>query len=144
MRKFLIFGFVAALTGCSTLPSLNFAHNEPQPAPAIPVFFQPYSAALDAPALHTIGIVAQAAAAFARTYAPNARVIITGAADNVGSPQANKLLSETRAQIVADQLVADGISRHRIKQRGLGTVPNLAPPGQPAQSARRVLIQLQS
>ena len=139
MRKFLIFGFVAALTGCSTLPSLNFAHNEPQPAPAIPVFFQPYSAALDAPALHTIGIVAQAAAA-----APNARVIITGAADNVGSPQANKLLSETRAQIVADQLVADGISRHRIKQRGLGTVPNLAPPGQPAQSARRVLIQLQS
>jgi outer membrane protein OmpA-like peptidoglycan-associated protein len=138
MKKFLTISMLCGLTGCASIGSLPFMGPPPVTSPATPVFFQPLSAALDAPALSTISSVAKAA-----NNQPDARIIVTGAADNVGSAQANKYLSEARAQMVADALAADGISSARIRIRGVGTAPSPAAPGMPAQSARRVLIQLQ-
>jgi outer membrane protein OmpA-like peptidoglycan-associated protein len=122
---------LAALAGCATPTT---------PAdlpPAVPVFFQSWSAALDASALNAIATAASVAKAN-----PTDDVLVTGAADSVGSSQANIYISQTRAQVVADQLVADGVSRDRIKTKGAGEVPTMAPNGSPAQIGRRVLIQV--
>jgi outer membrane protein OmpA-like peptidoglycan-associated protein len=108
-------------------------------APATPVFFQPFSAALDESAMTTIATTAKAAEA-----RPDATVIVTGAADSVGSSLANQYLSETRAQVVADALVADGVAPSRIHTRATGIASAPGPVGAPAQSARRVLIQIVS
>lgn len=130
-----IFGMIllAGLAGCAA----NAAPKGPLP-PAVPVFFQPWSAALDNNALNAIAQAAQGAKAM-----PSADVLVTGAADSTGSAQANRYLSETRAQVVADQLAADGVEASRIKVQGVGVVPTAGVPnGSPAQFARRVLIQV--
>ncbi len=133
MKKLLIVSMLAGLGGCASMD----APSGPPP-PATPVFFQPFSAALDQPALNTIAAVAKAANA-----QPDAPVTVIGAADSVGSELANKYLSETRAQVVADQLVADGVAQERLRihARGLIQSANVAP-GAPAQVARRVLIEV--
>ena len=51
-----------------------------------------------------------AAAAKAALADPAAPVVVTGAADTVGSALANKYMSEARAQVVSDALVADGVA----------------------------------
>jgi outer membrane protein OmpA-like peptidoglycan-associated protein len=130
MKKFLTISLLCSLAGCVSSP--------PLPAgPATPVFFQSFSAALDESALTAI-----AAAAKAANQQPDARVTVTGAADSVGSVPANKYLSETRAQVVADALVSDGVSADRIHILGVGITPAPGPAGTPAQSARRVLVQI--
>lgn len=131
MKRFLCMTVLAALAGCAT----------PQPQaplpPAVPVFFQQWSAALDSSALNAIASAAQVAQAN-----PTQDVLVTGAADSVGSVKANVYLSETRAQVVSDQLVADGVAQDRIKIKADGVVPSMVPNGTPAQIARRVLIQV--
>ena len=67
---------------------------------------------------------------------------VTGAADSVGSSKANKDLSQTRAQVVADALVSDGVAPGRIHTRAIGIAPSHAAYGTPAQYARRALIQV--
>lgn len=131
MKRILCLSALLALAGCAT-PA-------PQGAlpPAVPVFFQPWSAALDQSALNAIATAAQVAKAN-----PTEDVVVTGAADSVGSAQANVYISETRAQMVADQLVTDGVNRDRIKIKAQGTVPSMVPSGTAAQFARRVLIQV--
>jgi len=103
-----------------------------------PVFFQPWSAAIDAAASQTIAAAARAALAD-----PAAPVSVTGAADTVGSALANKYMSETRAQVIADALVADGVAASRIEVRATGatSAPGVAPASY-AQFSRRVLIQV--
>ena len=127
MKLILTIAALAALTGCATTP--------PSPLRTTPVFFQPWSAALDANALSAIAIAAQTAQA-----EPQARVEVTGAADSVGGDKANRYISEARAQMVADQLETDGVAPGRIAVRGAGVVHDLAPIGTPSQFARRVLI----
>jgi outer membrane protein OmpA-like peptidoglycan-associated protein len=105
--------------------------------PAVPVFFQPWSAALDASALKAIATAAKVA-----KDNPTEDVLVTGAADSVGSKQANIYMSETRAQVVADQLVVDGVSQDRIRTKADGIVPSPTPTGTYSQFARRVLIQV--
>ncbi|MGE4481647.1 OmpA family protein [Acidocella sp.] len=108
------------------------------PPPATPVFFQPFSAALDQPALNAISTAAKAANA-----QPGAAVVVIGAADSVGSKLANKYLSETRAQVVADQLAADGVAQERLHIHATGMIaPSHDAPGTPVQGDRRVLIQI--
>jgi outer membrane protein OmpA-like peptidoglycan-associated protein len=97
------------------------------------VFFQEWSAAFDDSALRVIA----EAARWAKSH-PDARIDVTGAADLTGSKQANTLLSNLRAQVVADQLAADGADSHRIKRMGLGSVDYALS----AQESRRVVISV--
>ena len=49
---------------------------------------------------------------------------ISGHTDNIGTDQANLLLSSNRAKAVADYLFSKGISKNRIKSVGKGkTMP---------------------
>jgi len=132
MKRILSIAVLAALAGCATAPQ------GPLP-PATPVFFEPWSAALDDHALSAIAMAAQNAKA-----TPGTELVVTGAADSTGSSTANRYISETRAQVVADQLVADGLDRADIKVRGVGVVAAPAQNSTPAQYARRVLIQLEN
>jgi outer membrane protein OmpA-like peptidoglycan-associated protein len=108
------------------------------PASSYPVFFQPWSAAIDANASSTIAIAAKTAVAN-----PTYPVVVTGSADTVGGEAANKDMALTRAQVVADALAADGVSASRIAIVSTGSIssPGTAP-GSFAQFSRRVLIQV--
>jgi outer membrane protein OmpA-like peptidoglycan-associated protein len=133
MKRILSISVLAATLASYAMP----ATAQQSPPPAVPVFFQPWSAALDGHALSAISSAAKVANAN-----PGDDVLVTGAADSVGSAQANVYMSETRAQVVADQLVVDGVKEDRIKIKGVGIVPSMAPVGTPAQFSRRVLIQV--
>ena len=132
MKRLVAILTMAGLCGCA-------AFGPPaSTAPATPVFFSPFSADLDDSALSAIQSAAKQAIA-----QPDAPVYVTGAADSVGSKRANKYLSETRAQVVADQLAADGVDESRILVKGVGMLtPKFVPTGTPTQGARRVLIQV--
>jgi outer membrane protein OmpA-like peptidoglycan-associated protein len=134
MKKILLISLLSVLSGCT---SPGYMDATAVNAPATPIFFQPFSAALDESALTMIANTAKAANA-----QPDANVYVTGAADSVGSALANEYLSETRAQVVADALVADGVAPSRIRMRAVGITSAPVPDGTPAQSARRVLIQI--
>jgi outer membrane protein OmpA-like peptidoglycan-associated protein len=130
MKKILFLTMLAGIAGCTEAPQITSS--------AIPVFFQPFSAALDEPALSTI-----AGAAKTANTQPNAPVIVVGAADSVGSELANKYLSQTRAQVVADQLVTDGVAQSRLRIHGRGIIqPTDGATGTSVQAARRVLIAI--
>ena len=130
MKRILGIAMLAALSSCATQPQ------GPLP-PAVPVFFEPWSAALDDHALSAIAAAAQQAKA-----SPGLEVVVTGAADSTGSSTANRYISKTRAQVVADQLTADGVDPADIKVIGVGTVAAPTQNSTPAQYARRVLIQV--
>jgi outer membrane protein OmpA-like peptidoglycan-associated protein len=51
---------------------------------------------------------------------PRTTMQITGNTDSRGSEQSNDELSRRRAQAVADELIADGVSASRITTRGVG------------------------
>jgi OOP family OmpA-OmpF porin len=57
----------------------------------------------------------------------NARVEISGHTDNVGNPQANKTLSEKRAQACRNYIVSKGIDKKRLDAVGFGDEHPLAP-----------------
>jgi outer membrane protein OmpA-like peptidoglycan-associated protein len=99
MRRFacLLLVMVAACT--TTAP----------PPHKILVFFQEWSAAIDKPAAGAITEAAQ----WAKDHPADA-IKVTGYADPTGSAAANDYMSRTRAQVVADQLVTDGVDRSRI------------------------------
>jgi outer membrane protein OmpA-like peptidoglycan-associated protein len=97
------------------------------------VFFQEWSAALDDSAQSVIS----QAADYAKSH-PGYVARVNGFASTVGSRQANILLADLRAQIVADQMVSDGLAAGRIRQRGRGPVPFALT----AQESRRVEISV--
>lgn len=142
MRHWLIISLLAGvagpLAGCAGMMQSGEAPPPIPTTPDTPVFFQEWSSALDSSALSTIAIAAKAA-----NKLPAAPIIVTGAADTIGSGKANGYLSLTRAQVVADQLVADGVNNDRITVKAVGEV---AAPGtadtMPAQFSRRVLIRI--
>jgi hypothetical protein len=85
------------------------------------------------PAAPALRVVAQAAQ---RTNAdPAARVEVSGYTDSAGSPQADVLLSQQRAQAVADALVASGVAADRLVRKGQGQTG-----GNPGIASRRVEI----
>jgi outer membrane protein OmpA-like peptidoglycan-associated protein len=122
VRRFLAFGLLA-LTSCSLFQS--------QPS-AYVVFFEERSAALDAPARKAI-----AEAATLAKDDPTAAVSLTGYTDSAGSPQADVVLSQQRAQAVADALVADGVERSRLIRQGRGQTGT-----EPGLMSRRVEIRI--
>jgi len=102
-----------------------------QQSPTYVVYFQEWSAAFDNPALSVIA----EAAGWAKTH-PDMIVQVVGSADPTGSRAANILLSELRAQVVVDQLAADGVNSQRIAQTGQGSVQFALT----AQESRRVTV----
>jgi OmpA-OmpF porin, OOP family len=54
------------------------------------------------------------------TQHPDMQIEIRGHADNIGSKEFNLTLSERRAKVVRDYLVANGIKADRLDVRGLG------------------------
>jgi cytochrome c oxidase subunit 2 len=79
------------------------------PPHRVVVFFKEWSAAIDPPATGAITEAAQ----WAKDHPADA-ITVTGYADTTGSATANDYMSRTRAQVVADQLVTDGVDRSRI------------------------------
>jgi len=105
----------------------------PSPPHKALVFFQEWSAAIDPPAANAISEAAQ----WANDH-PGAVVKVTGYADPTGSAAANDYMSRTRAQVVADQLVADGVDRSRIVLGAQGATGFM----QTSQESRRVEIAI--
>lgn len=99
------------------------------------VFFQTWSADLDESALRSIRSVATVA----RLH-PNYQIWVEGYADLTGSVAANKLISETRAQVVADTLLKEGVSAGQIRQLSFGQVGT----AQHSQESRRVVLITES
>jgi outer membrane protein OmpA-like peptidoglycan-associated protein len=79
------------------------------------VFFEGSSAALDAPAQTMISTAAKWA-----DEHPDEVVTVAGFADPEGSPQVKVAISRIRAQVVADQLLRDGVARTRIRMTAQG------------------------
>lgn len=113
--------------------SLMIGAAGPQPTGDVhaPVFFRTWSANLDPAALtaikHVAGVLRQS---------PSDAVQVVGYADLDGSATANRLLSETRAQVVTDRLLLDGVEAARIHQQGSGATGT----DQHAQESRRVIL----
>lgn len=103
------------------------------PAQKFVVFFQEWSARLDDSALAVIS----RAGDYAKVN-PGVAVHVEGFADPTGSRKANALLTDLRAQVVMDQLQADGVPAVRIQGRGHGAVHFALS----SQESRRVEISL--
>ena len=54
------------------------------------------------------------------THRPSARLRVAGHTDNVGNPQRNQTLSESRARAVREYLISNGIDDGRIEAVGFG------------------------
>jgi outer membrane protein OmpA-like peptidoglycan-associated protein len=126
MRHITVLALLCALGAC--------AAPEPE-GQRYAVFFQEWSASLDDGGSAT---VAQAAT-WANAH-PGTEVHVLGYADPEGSPQANRDLSRTRAQVVADGLATDGVAPQRIRIDGRGSVAYAFD----SQESRRVTISLGS
>ena len=130
-RRLPLLALVLGFAGCSLL------HLGPPGAEGqkYVIFFQPFSANLDDAAQGAL----KAASASALDH-PSVPVYVAGFASPIGSTAANAALSKTRAQVVADGLVADGVPATRIKRRALGEVDYTLDPIE----ARRVEISVGS
>jgi outer membrane protein OmpA-like peptidoglycan-associated protein len=113
-----------ALSSCAMMPASQ--------APSYVVFFTEHSTALDPAASQ---VIAQAADAARATPAATVRVI--GYTDSVGIPSADVVLSQQRAAIVAQTLIADGVAASRIVQQGRGQTHE-----DPGVASRRVDIEI--
>jgi outer membrane protein OmpA-like peptidoglycan-associated protein len=97
------------------------------------VFFGSWSALIEPAAQQVV-----AAAAAAAKQDATAPISITGYASTVGGAEANKLLSQLRAQMVSDELVADGIDANRIVLTATGATNFMIEPVE----SRRALIEI--
>ena len=119
---------MAATLFAAALPSSGRAATPPIGI----VFFTEWSALLDDAAKDVIKHSAEIATSTAKAAA----LTVTGYADTTGSGEANDLLSATRAQVVIDQLVADGVPSARITRAAKGATPDIGGTNE----SRRVMI----
>jgi outer membrane protein OmpA-like peptidoglycan-associated protein len=131
MRRQIVFALLLGVGACAVQQQQAAA---PSPGgPGYVVFFQQWSAAIDTPAQSVIDAAARAAKAN-----PAARVTVSAYADTTGSAQANVYLTQTRAQVVTDALVQDGVDPTRIAQQPQGATPGVGG----TQESRRVVISV--
>lgn len=126
-RRLLLAGVLLGAAGCMMQTPVDAP-------PRSIVFFTALSANLDDQANTVIDAVARDSVAH-----PARTVVVQGFADRVGTPTANKTLSELRAQVVADALVARGVNRQKIALR-----PRGATASDPGVESRRVDISFGS
>jgi outer membrane protein OmpA-like peptidoglycan-associated protein len=119
-----VLGLLLAISACVGPP--------PASQPLV-VYYQQWSAALD----DSAQAIVKSAATWANSH-PTTPVAVIGYADPEGSPQSNRDLSHTRAQRVADALIADGVPAQRITVTAHGSVGF----AMDAQESRRVTISL--
>ena len=124
MRQNSIILILCSLSSCAMLDGA--------PKPNYIVFFQQRAATVDPVAAPIVARAAEKAKSM-----PDASVTVYGYTDSAASPQADVLLSQQRAQHVADALVADGVSSGRIVRRGRGQTG-----GDPGVASRRVEIDV--
>lgn len=124
MRRSWILGVLLAIGACAGPP--------PATQPLV-VYYQEWSAALDDSAQQIV----KSAATWANSH-PTLPIVVVGYADPEGSPQANRDLSRTRAQRVADALIADGVAAQRVTVTAHGSVGF----AMDSQESRRVTISL--
>jgi outer membrane protein OmpA-like peptidoglycan-associated protein len=123
MRLAPFLGLLALFSACSPAgPS----------GPPYIVFFPERSAQLDDQARDLIAQVAARA-----KDEPAAPVEVIGYTDSAGSPAADVLLSQQRAQTVADALAADGVAPNRLVRKGRGQTGE-----DPGLASRRVEITI--
>jgi len=115
MRRLIALSLVAVMS--IALHGMRADAADAAPTQKLVVYFQQWSAAFDDAALAAI----QKAADYVKAH-PDLTVRVNGFADPTGSKQANILMSEVRAQVVVDQLVADGVPPRSIRQKGHGSV----------------------
>ena len=124
MRRLAIGLGLLALSACSM---------QQPPDRVYPVFFNDFSANLDAPGIAVVANAAGVAKQF-----PNLPVKVTGYADSSGSQEAEISLSKARADAVSGLLIKDGVDPGRISRGAMGTPPN----SQPGVERRRVVIDI--
>ncbi len=118
---------IASLGACTTPAG-------PAASQKVVIYFQEWSANLDAAAKSSISNAAEVAKAN-----PTQSVTVIGfAAADDNSRQANLSLSQTRAQVVVDQLKQDGVDGGRIKTAAKGPTEYALSPVE----ARRVEISI--
>jgi outer membrane protein OmpA-like peptidoglycan-associated protein len=125
-------------TGGSTAPSVAAAPQPPQSEPAAlasrqVVYFRYGSAAVPPEARSLLVELARGA------WGP-AVVKVTGYADPTGSHDYNSALSRQRAEDVARELVAAGVSREKIQVEARGEVPPVAEPVSGAERRRVEIV----
>jgi outer membrane protein OmpA-like peptidoglycan-associated protein len=96
-------------SGPPTLGSVRFTPT--------PIYFAPNSIELSAEADATIAYVI----AFMKEY-PESIVEISGYADSVGTPEANKLVTQRRTGAVAQRLMQAGVDPTRLVERAYGNI----------------------
>lgn len=121
LRLVLLLWLVLVLSACSVFGSSD---------PPYLVFFQERSARLDPPARTLIALAARRAG-----EEPAAPIDVVGYADSAGNPPADLLLSQQRAQAVANALLANGVAAGRLVHVGRGQTG-----GDPGIASRRVEI----
>jgi outer membrane protein OmpA-like peptidoglycan-associated protein len=107
---------LAILLLCSAVASTAHAADRTPPRRFV-TFFVEWSAALDGPAN---GVISEAAQ-YAKGH-PRDAIEVHGYADPTGSRKANALMSELRAQRVADTLQEAGVPVSRIRLDAHGSV----------------------
>ena len=113
MHRRVVLAALPVLAACAT------ANPSPARVPRAVLFFTAESAALDENAREIVLQAAETAKAN-----PNAAVRVRGfAAPDSGTGGLSRNLAEARSRQVADQLVANGVDRSRIRIESRGAVP---------------------
>jgi hypothetical protein len=119
LRKLLVAFAAAFLLGaCEQAQPVAATPPPPPPAAAPQVFSVLFDTGRSTLSAQGRGTVQQAAAAY--QSARGAGVTVTGHTDTVGSPNLNLALSQRRAQVVTDALVAAGVPATAINSTGTG------------------------
>ncbi len=122
----------AALFALALLAAAPVTRADAAGQPLGVVYFTEWSALLDPAATSAIKTMA------ADLVAKTGDVTVTGYADTVGSSEANDLMSKLRAQIVIDELKADGVPASRLKRADKGATPDIGG----LNESRRVLVSV--